>query len=72
MTDETIQDAIETNAFRPASSSHSGDGSTSVTTRSIDEQIAADRYLAGQRTAAASRPAFGLRLTKLRPPGGGL
>jgi len=69
MPDDTIQNAIEQNAVGPASTSVDG---TSVQTRSIGEQIEADRYLSGKRAAAASRPAFGLRFTKLKPPGGGL
>lgn len=36
---------------------------------SIDELIKAERHLASQRAAAKSH--FGLRMTKLIPPGGG-
>lgn len=67
MTDATIADAIESAAKGPASVSVDG---TSVQTQDISKQIEADRYVKG--ATAISKPHFGLRITQLKPPGGGL
>lgn len=64
MPDETIADAIKENAAGPAKAS--GD-SISVEQHSIQDQIAADRYLASKR--AANRPHRGLRFSRIVPPG---
>ncbi len=63
MADE-IKDAISTNAQGPKAAS--GD-TGSVTQHSIQEQIAADRYV---KASDASKKKFGgLRFTKVAPPG---
>ncbi len=64
MSDETIADAIRENAAGPAKAS--GD-SISVEQHSIQDQIAADRYLASK--AAAKQPHRGLRFSRIVPPG---
>lgn len=61
MADE-IRDAIEENAVGPAEVTV--DGATRRQ-HSLREQIEADRYL----TPASSKPARGMRITKLIPPG---
>jgi len=63
---ETIDEAIEQNAMGPASVTV---GNTSVTQKDIDQQIKADQHLKNQRAAAS--PTFGLRMLKMKPPGGG-
>ena len=63
MADE-IDKTIEENAKGPKRAS--GD-SGSVEQHSLNDQIAADRYLASKK-AARSR-GLGIRLTKLLPPG---
>lgn len=64
MPDETLTDAIRENAAGPAKAS--GDSMT-VEQHSIQDQIAADRYLASK--AAASKPHRGMRFTRIVPPG---
>ena len=64
MSDETIADAIKENAAGPAKAS--GD-SVSIEQHSIQDQIAADRYLASKR--AANKPHRGMRFTRIIPPG---
>lgn len=64
MPDETIADAIRENAAGPAKAS--GDSMT-VEQHSIQDQIAADRYLASK--AAANKPHRGMRFTRIVPPG---
>ena len=63
---ETIQDAIEQNAKGPKRVQVANQ---SVEQQSIDDQIKADEYLAAKQ--AASKPHFGLRFTKVIPPGAG-
>lgn len=63
MTDTS--DAVETNAQGPKSAS--GDGQ-SVSQHSLTEQIKADRYT--RAATAVTKPRWGLRFAKLRPPGG--
>ena len=63
---ETIEDAIEQNALGPASVTVAGQ---TVVQKDIDQQIKADQYLAAK--IAAARPRFGLRFTKIVPPGAG-
>jgi hypothetical protein len=65
--DETIADAIESTAMGPASVSVDG---TSVQQQDISKQIEADRFVKGN--SAVGKPHFGLRITQLKPPGGGL
>jgi len=67
MTDATISDAIDSTAKGPASVSIDG---TSIQQQDIAKQIEADRYAKGN--SAMSKPHFGLRITQLKPPGGGL
>ena len=67
MAEKTIQQAIEEAAIDGIQSS-SIDG-MSATAMSIDDQIKAAKYLAGQQ--AAGQPHQGLRFIKLVPPGGG-
>lgn len=63
---ETIEDAIEQNALGPASVTVAGQ---TVVQKDIDQQIKADQYLAAKK--AASKPSFGLRFSKIIPPGAG-
>lgn len=63
---ETIEDAIEQNALGPASVTVGGQ---TVVQKDIDQQIKADEYLAAKR--AAAKPQFGLRFSKIIPPGAG-
>jgi hypothetical protein len=62
--DETITNAIRENASGPVKAS--GDQG-SFEQHSIEDQIAADRYLASK--AAASKPHRGMRFTRIVPPG---
>jgi len=64
---ETIGDAIEQVAKGMVSSS--SENGRSMTNMPIRDLIEADHYLAAK--AAASKPHFGLRMTKCIPPGGG-
>jgi hypothetical protein len=64
---ETIGDAIEQIAKgMVSSSSENGRAMTNIPIRDL---IEADRHLASKR--AASKPHFGMRMTKCIPPGGG-
>ena len=63
---ETIAEAIEQNALGPASVTVAGQ---TVVQKDIEQQIKADEYLAAKQ--AAAKPHFGLRLTKIIPPGAG-
>lgn len=62
---EEIKDAISETATGPKSVS-TPDGT--VTAQSVDEQIAADRYLEGE--TAKSTPKRGVMFTRFVPPGG--
>jgi hypothetical protein len=62
--DEQIADAIRENAAGPVKAS--GD-SVSFEQHSIQDQIAADRYLASK--AASKKPHRGLRFSRIVPPG---
>lgn len=64
---ETIGDAIDLVAKGMVSSS--SENGRSMTNIPIRDLIEADRHLAAKR--AASKPHFGLRMTKCIPPGGG-
>lgn len=64
---ETIEEAIESVAVGMAKRVKEGDREQE--NMPIKDLIEADRYLAGKR--AASKSHFGLRMTKLIPPGGG-
>jgi hypothetical protein len=64
---ETICEAIDLVAKGMVSSS--SENGRSMTNIPIRDLIEADRYLAAK--AAASKPHFGLRMTKCVPPGGG-
>lgn len=61
-----IPDAIEQNALGPKRVEVDGE---EVEQHSIADQIAADQHLAA--ASAAAQPHFGLRFTKLVPPGAG-
>lgn len=63
----TVEEAIEQNALGPASVTNA-DGQ-SVSAKDIDQLIEADKYLKAQ--TAAVQPHFGLRFSKLVPPGAG-
>ena len=63
---ESIEEAIEQNAPGPKRIQVANQ---SVEQQSIDEQIKADQYLAAKQ--AAAKPQFGLRFTKIVPPGAG-
>lgn len=64
----TPAEAIEQGALNPRSVTV---GDTSATAQSIPDLIEADRYLAS-RTAARTPPAgFGIRVQRIKPPGGG-
>lgn len=63
---ETIEEAIEQNAKGPASVTVAGQ---TVVQKDVDQQIKADEYLAAKQ--AASKGHFGLRFTKIVPPGAG-
>lgn len=63
---DNIPDAIEQNALGPKRVQV---GNESVEQHSIQEQIDADNHQAAK--AAGGRSHFGLRFTKIIPPGGG-
>lgn len=63
---ETIAEAIQQNALGPASVTVAGQ---TVVQKDVEQQIKADEYLAAKQ--AAGKPHFGLRLTKIIPPGAG-
>ncbi len=63
---DDIESAIAANAIGPKRVQI---GNESVEQQPVADQIAAANFVAGQ--GAASKPAFGLRFTKLVPPGGG-
>ena len=65
-TPEDIDEAMEQNALGPKSMSQDG---ASITQQTLQDQIAYANYKAG-KTAARNKN-FGLRITKLIPPGGG-
>ena len=64
----SIEDAIEQNAMGPASVSNPN---VSVSQHSIQDQIAADRYLASKQAASSNVLGFGIRVQRIVPPGGG-
>lgn len=64
---ETIEDAIDASARGLVKRTREGDRETEYV--SLKDQIAADQYIAAK--GASARKHFGLRMTKLIPPGGG-
>jgi hypothetical protein len=64
---ETIEEAIESSAVGMVK--RDKEGVREIENYPIKDLIEADRYLAAKR--AAAKPHFGLRMTKLIPPGGG-
>lgn len=64
MSDSTIENAIRENAAGPARAS--GD-SGSIEQHNLQDQIAADRYLASKE--AVKNPRRGVRFSKIVPPG---
>lgn len=66
---ELIQATIATNAISGIASASNDAGS--VTKLSIDEQIKAANYLAGVQAASRPKAGFGLRFSKIIPPGAG-
>lgn len=67
-TPETIADAIEQTALNPRSVTV---GNQSVTSQSVADQIAADRYVKSLDAASAAPAGFGIRIQRIKPPGGG-
>ena len=67
-TPTTPAEAIEQNSLGPRSATVGGD---TVTQHSIQDQIAADRYLASRRAASNGTLGFGIRTQRIKPPGGG-
>lgn len=67
-TPTTVEQAIEQNALGPSSVAN---GSQSVNQHSIADQIEADRYLAAKAAGANGLKGFGLRIQRIKPPGGG-
>jgi hypothetical protein len=67
MPDETIQDTIETLAKEGFASTSFSQGSSSQSAKSIEELIAADRYLKGEK--AKKRPGGGIGFRTIQPPG---
>ncbi|MCH7873380.1 MAG: hypothetical protein IID33_16915 [Planctomycetes bacterium] len=61
-----LTDTIETNAAQPKRVTVDG---TSVEQHSLPDQIEADQHVKAKKSAA--KPHFGLRMTKLIPPGAG-
>lgn len=66
-TPETIGDAIEQVAKNMVSSQ--SENGREIEFLSVEEMVKADRHIAGK--AAATKPHFGMRMTKCIPPGGG-
>jgi hypothetical protein len=66
---ELIQTAIATSAKSGIASASNDSGS--VTKLSIDDQIKAANYLAGVSASAKPGNGFGLRFSKIIPPGAG-
>lgn len=64
---DQIKDAIVEGATEAIQSASNDSGS--MTRMTIDDQIKAANYVASQ--TAKSKPHFGLRMTKLVPPGAG-
>jgi len=62
----TVSEAVEQSALGPKRVQVRGD---SVEQHSIEDLIKAARYLSGE--TAATKTTFGLRFTKLVPPGAG-
>jgi hypothetical protein len=65
---DAITDSITDGAQQPLSATVDGN---SATQQSIDDKIKAAQYAAGQVAAGAGNGHFGLRFSKLIPPGGG-
>lgn len=66
----SITDAIELNAMGIAKRVREGQRERETEHHSLEDMIAADRYVKGNR-AAARGGGVGIRRTKLIPPGGG-
>ena len=69
-TPTTVPQAIEQNALGPSSVTVAT-GSQTVSQHSLRDQIEADRYLQTKTAAANERKGFGLRIQRIKPPGGG-
>ncbi len=67
-TPSTVPEAIKQNALGPSSVTN---GAQSVSQHSLRDQIEADRYLATKTAAANERKGFGIRIQRIKPPGGG-
>jgi len=63
--DNDLSDTIATNASKPASVSVDG---TTMSSKSLTDQIAADKHLAAKR--ANRRPPWGITIGKIVSPGG--
>ena len=66
---EQIQSAIATNAQSGIASASNDSGS--VSKMPIADQILAAQFLAGQNAASKPNACFGLRFSKIVPPGAG-
>lgn len=66
-TPTTIEEAIEQVALNMVSSQ--SENGRSIQFLSIDDMIKADRHKAAK--TAATRPHYGMRMSKAKPPGGG-
>lgn len=66
----SITDAIEVNAMGIAKRVREGQREREVEHHSLEDMINADRYVKANR-AAARGGGYGIRRTKLIPPGGG-
>lgn len=67
-TPTTPAEALERNALGPRSVTV---GDETVVQHSPQDQIAVDRYLASKSAANNGTRGFGLRMQRIKPPGGG-
>lgn len=65
---DTTNDAIASAATSPRMASVDG---RSAESRSVDDLLKIAAYQAAQTAATNSKPGFGLRFQKIRPPGAG-
>lgn len=67
-TPTTPAEALEQNALGPRSVTV---GDETVVQHSPQDQIAVDRYLASRQASTNGVKGFGLRMQRIKPPGGG-
>jgi hypothetical protein len=65
---ETVEEAIEQVSLGMIRKQRDQDG-REIEFLSVDDMVKADRHLSGK--TAATKPHFGMRMTKCIPPGGG-